>query len=109
MNENTSGFPGLTSMVKMKAPATMLCFFMTKNLDSIPMILSVLPGSLLRECMATLRRVSGEGGDEEGVCLASAQREKGRERMEERGGGGGGVREGARRRDGERKEKGVDD
>ena len=73
MNENTSSLPWLTSMVNMKAPAMMLCFSITKNLDSIPTILSVLPGSLLSEWMATPSRVSGEGGV---VYLASVERVK---------------------------------
>ena len=57
MNENTSGRPRLTSTVNIKAPAIILFFSMTKNLDSMPTILSVLPGSLLREWIATLRSV----------------------------------------------------
>ena len=64
MNENTSGRPWLISMVNINAPAIMLCFSITKNLDSIPRILSVLPGSLLRECMDTLSRVGGLGRGE---------------------------------------------
>ena len=61
MKENTSGRPWLISTVNMNAPAIMLCFSITKNLDSIPRIRSVRPGSLLREWIATLSRVGGLG------------------------------------------------
>ena len=64
MNENTSNRPWPTSTVNIKAPAIILYFSITKNFDSIPLILSVLPGSLLRECMATLSRVCVAGGAE---------------------------------------------
>lgn len=70
MKENTSGLLWMTSTVKMKAPAMILYFSMTKNLDSIPLILSVLPGSLLSEWIATLRSASGEGE----ACLASGEK-----------------------------------
>lgn len=71
MKENTSSLLGMTSTVKMNAPAMILYFSMTKNLDSIPLILSVLPGSLLSEWMATLRSASGEGD----ASFASEQKE----------------------------------
>ena len=61
MKENTSGRPWLISTVNMNAPTIMLCFSITKNLDSIPRICSVRPGSLLREWIATLSRVGGLG------------------------------------------------
>ena len=80
MNENTSGLPGLTSTVNMKAPAIMSYFSSTKNLDSIPEIRSVLPGSLFSEWMATVMSVSvvGEVGGERSLVSV--------------GGGGGGGR-----------------
>ena len=67
MNENTSGRPGLISTVNINTPATIWCFSITKNFDSMPRILSVLPGSLLRECIATLSRVCGLGRGEGGA------------------------------------------
>ena len=72
MKENTSGLPGLTSMVNINAPAIILYFLRAKNLDSIPDILSALPGSLFNEWMATLMRTSLVGWAARSV-LASAE------------------------------------
>ena len=75
MKENTSGRPWLISTVNMNAPAIMLFFSITKNLDSIPRIRSVRPGSLLREWMATPRRVGGLGrGDGAPVCFPATMK-----------------------------------
>ena len=76
MNENTSGLPGLTSTVNIKAPAIMSYFSSTKNLDSIPAMRSVLPGSLFSEWMAIVMSVSLAGEEKGEGSLASVEGER---------------------------------